>query len=246
MATSQVPKTPTIVPEAVLGAGAPVRVEAPASKQQDVSKLAAGAGVALGGRIIGRGLLLGVDVALARLLGPVQYGLYVIGWTITRLATMLAPMGLNAGVIRFGALHWKRDDAQLKGVLWVCLGVSALIALTMGVALFFAAPWLAGSVYHKPELVNSFRWFALGFPSAAIVTVAAAATRITQRVKNGVLIEDLSQPAVALFLIFVLVGVLKQGMQGALIAYLVSFVGSSLLGIYYVAKMFPASVPGKI
>jgi O-antigen/teichoic acid export membrane protein len=244
MATSQIPKTP--VPDAVLAAGATAVLNAPASKHQDVSKLAAGAGVALGGRIVGRGLLLGVDVALARLLGPVQYGFYVIGWTITRLATMLAPMGLNAGVIRFGALHWKRDDAQLKGVLWVCLGVSALIALTMGVALFFAAPWLAGSVYHKPELVNSFRWFALGFPSAAIVTVAAAATRITQRVKNGVLIEDLSQPAVALFLIFVLVGVLKQGMQGALIAYLVSFVGSSLLGIYYVAKMFPASVPGKI
>ena len=246
MATSQIPKTPRLVPEAVLGAGPTAVVDTPASKQQDVSKLAAGAGVALGGRIVGRGLLLGVDIALARLLGPVQYGLYVIGWTITRLATMLAPMGLNAGVIRFGALYWRRDESRLKGVLWFCLGVSGLIALVVGLGLFFGADWLAGSVYHKPELATSFRWFALGFPSAAMVTVAAAATRITQRMKNGVLIEDLSQPAVGLFLIFVLVGFLKQGMQGALIAYLVSFIAATILGIYYVGKLFPASFSSKV
>jgi len=221
-------------------------MDAPVSKQQDVSKLAAGAGVALGGRIIGRGLLLGVDVALARMLGPVQYGLYVIGWTITRLATMLAPMGLNAGVIRFGSLYWRRDESRLKGVLWFCLGVSGLIALAMGLALYFGANWLAGSVYQKPELAMSFRWFALGFPSAAMITVAAAATRITQRMKNGVITEDLSQPAVALFLIFVLVGFLKQGMHGALVAYLVSFVISTLIGIYYVAKLFPVMFSGKV
>ncbi|HEY7098495.1 MAG TPA: flippase [Terriglobales bacterium] len=238
MATSQVPETPRNVPDAVLGTATAV-ADIPAPKQQDVSKLAAGAGVALTGRIVGRGLLLGIDVALARLLGPAQYGFYVIGWTITRLATLLSPLGLNAGVIRFGARYGRQDEARFKGVLLFCIGGAALVAAVLGAGLFFAAPWLAGEVYHKPDLAGSFRWFALGFPAAATVTVAAAATRITQRMKSGVITEDLSQPAIGLSLILILVGVFKLGINGALIAYLVSFLMAAVIGAYYVAKLFP-------
>src|SRR2546429_4299282 len=104
MATSQVPDTQSFVPSVDDARSA---IDAAVSKQRDVNKLAAGAGIALGGRMLGRGLLLGVDVALARLLGPVQYGIYVIGWTISRLVQLLSPLGLNSGVIRFGARYWR-------------------------------------------------------------------------------------------------------------------------------------------
>jgi O-antigen/teichoic acid export membrane protein len=244
MATSQVPETESFLPDAA--ADAVAAIDAAASKQRDVSKLAAGAGMALGGRMVGRGLLLGVDVALARLLGPVQYGLYVIGWTITRLVTLLAPLGLNSGVIRFGSRYWRRDDERFKGVLWFCLLVSGAIALALGGIFFALAPWLADQVFHKPELAVTFRWFACGFPMGAIVTVAAAATRITHRVKYGVLTEDLSQPTIALLLIFVLVAGFKQGLSGALVAYLVSFVVAMLIGIYFVVRLFPVTISRQV
>ncbi|MBZ5719908.1 MAG: flippase [Acidobacteriia bacterium] len=244
MATSQVPETQSFVPGAASEAVA--AIDAAASKQRDVNKLAAGAGMALGGRLLGRGLLLGVDVALARLLGPVQYGLYVIGWTVTRLVSLLAPLGLNSGVIRFGARYWRRDDERFKGVLWFCLLVSGFIALVLGGVFFALAPWLAGQVFHKPDLATPFRWFACGFPMAAIVTVSAAATRITHRVKYGVLTEDLSQPAVALLFIFVLVAGMKQGLSGALVAYLVSFTVAMLTGVYFVVRLFPVTVSRQV
>ena len=239
MATSQIPETQGFAPPV---ADAMAAIDAAASKQRDVNKLAAGAGLALGGRMLGRGLLLGVDVALARLLGPVQYGIYVIGWTISRLVQLLSPLGLNSGVIRFGARYWRRDDARFKGVLRFCLLVSGLLALGFGSAFFLLAPWLANQVFHKPELAVTFRWFACGFPMAAIVTVSAAATRITHRVKYGVLTEDLSQPAIALLMIFALVWGLKQGISGALIAYLVSFAVAMLIGITFVVRLFPITV----
>jgi O-antigen/teichoic acid export membrane protein len=242
---SQVPDAQSIAPEATPGRAAAV-LDAPASKQQDVSKLAAGAGVALGGRIFGRGLLLMVDVALARLLGPVQYGLYVIGWTITRLATLLAPLGLNSGVIRFGARFWRRDDARFKGVLWQSIFSSAISALVIAIPFFLAAPWLATSVFAKPELAPTFRWFAWAFPMASVLTVAAAATRISQRMKYGVLAEDLSQPTFALILLFVLVGLLKQQLTGALIACVASYGLSMLIGLYFVKRLFPVVLSPKL
>lgn len=238
-------ETQSFVPQSVLATDVTAVLDAPAPKH-DVGRLAAGAGVALGGRIIGRGLLLGVDVALARLLGPVQYGLYVIGWTITRLATLISPLGLNSGVIRFGARFWRTDEARFKGVLWQSLISSVISALLIAVPFFFAAPWLANQVYGKPELAVTFRWFAWAFPMASVLTVAAAATRISQRMKYGVLAEDLSQPAFALILIFVLVGFLKQGLTGGLIACVVSYGLSMLISLYFVSRLFPVVLTGSV
>jgi O-antigen/teichoic acid export membrane protein len=204
-----------------------------------VKRLAAGTGIALSGRLLGRGTRLLLDVALARMLGPKQFGLYAIGWTITRIVTLISPLGLNSGVIRFGSRYWRQDDARFKGVIVQSLITAALSSTVLGVLCFSKAAWLSQTIFRKPELVPVLHWFALSFPWVTLLTVAAASTRISQRIKFSVIAEDVSQPAVELFLVFVFVGALHSGLVGAMVACLGSFIFSVILGLRYLIRLFP-------
>src|SRR5215471_13137543 len=144
-----------------------------------VKRLAAGTGIAVSGRLLGRGTRLLVDVALARLLGPKQFGLYAIGFTLTRIITLISPLGLNTGVIRFGSRYWRQDDASFKGVIVQSLITTALSSSVLGLLCFWNAGWISESLFHKPDLTPLLRWFALSFPLVSVLTVAAASTRIS-------------------------------------------------------------------
>ena len=73
------------------------------SKATDVSTLAGGASISLGGKIIGRTLAFLGDIAAARILGPDSFGLYAIGWTVLRTLSLISPLGLDQGIIYISA-----------------------------------------------------------------------------------------------------------------------------------------------
>lgn len=203
----------------------------------DLNKLATGAGVALAGKIAGRGVRLLGDIAMARLLGPLGFGLYAIGWTISRIVTLITPLGLNIGVIRYGARFWRKDPARLKGVLIQCIGLSFAAGTLFTAVFYFGAPWIAARVFDKPESAPVIRWFSLAFPLMTCVTVTAAATRISHRMKFGTVTEDMSQPIsdILLFVAFYLIG---WRVAGAVVACVISFVVATLIGLRYVYRLF--------
>ena len=94
------------------------------SENSDIAKLAAGASITLVGRIIGRGTHILGQIALARFLGPATFGLYALGWTILRIAGLVAPLGLEHGVIRYGSRNWRTDPSGFRGVLLQSLGLA--------------------------------------------------------------------------------------------------------------------------
>lgn len=204
----------------------------------DVTKLAAGAGVALGGKVLGRGVRLMVDVVLARVLGPVGFGLYAIGWTITRIITLVTPLGLNIGVIRYGAKYWKKDPARLKGVIVQSVGYSLLTGALFGMGFYLLAPWIGNTIFHKPEVVKVIRLFALVFPVMTGLTTSAAATRVSHRMKYGALAEDISEPVVQIGLVL-LAWWLGYGLGGSILACVGGYTAAFLLALYYVVKLFP-------
>jgi O-antigen/teichoic acid export membrane protein len=204
----------------------------------DVRRLAAGAGVALAGKLIGRSVRLVGDVFLAHILGPASFGLYAIGWTLTRVATVLTPLGLDAGVIRFASPSRGQDSAKVKGVITQSLQFSAMSGLALGAAFYFLAPWLGRSVFHQTMLTPVFRCFAFAFPLVTCLKVASAATRASQRMKFSVYTEEVGQPAAALLLIliFYLCG-WKLG--GALAAFIFSFGLALVAALHYIRQLFP-------
>lgn len=209
-----------------------------ARPQAGLSALAAGAGVSLAGRFIGRAARLFVEIALARLLGPAGYGLYAVGFMFVLIAGVISPMGLDQGVIYYGSRYWLQDASKLKGVLLRSVGLTILASSVVTAASFFAAPWLAASVFRKPALTGVFRGFALAIPMAASLKTLGAATRISQNMRPSVLAEDLVPPlsTLALVLVFLSRG---WGVQGAVLAVTISFTIAAGVAAYYFCRLFP-------
>ena len=67
----------------------------------DLSKITKGAGVTLSGNMAGKALLFFYTIFLAKVLGTGDLGIYFLGITIVRLLTILANLGLGAGVVRY-------------------------------------------------------------------------------------------------------------------------------------------------
>jgi O-antigen/teichoic acid export membrane protein len=210
-----------------------------ASQQTQATKtLASGASLMFGGRAAGKLLQAIAQVVLARLLGPELFGLYAVGWTIISLIPWFGALGLDRTVIRFGAPYRAESPARFKGLILYSVGLSLIGGLAFSIATFLLAPWLATSVFHKPDLVPVLRWFAAAFMFAAGVQTVAAAARITQRMKDSMLTEDFLPAAInlALILIFFLLG---WEIPGVFIAVVVANAISLAVGMSALYRLFP-------
>ena len=64
-------------------------------------RLVRGGAWVVGGRIVGIGLLFTVNVLLARLLPPKDFGLFVLITSVLSFGSILAVFGLDQGIVRF-------------------------------------------------------------------------------------------------------------------------------------------------
>lgn len=202
-----------------------------------INRLASGASISVVGKFIGRGTQAVTQIALARILGVEVFGLYAIGWSFLRISSVVAPLGLDQGIMRFGSRYWHADLRRFKGVLVQSIGLVILIGILSGIALYGAAPTLAQNVFEEPQLDVVLRWFAWTLPLAASLNVLTAATRISQRMRFSVLPEDLVQPSVNLILV-VCFSLLGLWLWGVLAATLISFSLAVLMAGWYVWRLF--------
>jgi O-antigen/teichoic acid export membrane protein len=101
-----------------------------------------------------QGLLFAVTVTMARLVSPEAYGTVALLGLFTAIASVFVDGGLTAALIQ------KKETSHLdeSTVFWFNLGVGLLL----GMALFFAAPWIA-SFFDKPILIIITQLYSLQF-----------------------------------------------------------------------------------
>ena len=206
--------------------------------EQDITKLASGASVTFAGRVVGSGSQVLTQVALARLFGPQVYGLYAIGWTLLRMGEVAGTLGLDNGVIHFASRYWPGDPARAKGVLLQALAGAFSSGVLLGWLLFVLAPWLADQVFQNPDLTPILQLFAFAFPFMTGLKVAAASTRVSQRMRFAVYAEDAGRPTLNLILVVVFYA-LSKSIIGAVAAAVLSFVFALVLSLYFVHRLFP-------
>lgn len=204
----------------------------------DVRLLGKGAAITLVGRLGGRGLLLLNQILLARLLGPAEFGLYALGWTVVQMGSVILPFGLHQGVVHYGARYWQVDDARLRAVIQQVLKWVALFALAGALLLWVGSSWIAIKVFKKPDFVRVLRGFAAALALATILRVAAAATRVSHRMQFSILSEDLSPAAIQLLLIVILVDLYNRGIKGALLSANAGFIGGLGLALFFLWRLF--------
>lgn len=207
--------------------------------EQDVKRVAGGAGLSLVGKVVGRGLSFVTDVILARTLGASLFGLFSIGWTVFRILQMIIPLGFPQGVVKFIPEYKKLGKPELiKGLLSGSFLISALSGCFFGIILFLISPWLSISIFHKPDLIGVFRLFSIFLPICAILPIASSATRSTLNMKYSVLLEDIGQPLVAIVLIVGAIFTVKLSVESAIFADTFSFLLTGILGLLIVKFLF--------
>jgi O-antigen/teichoic acid export membrane protein len=211
-----------------------------------VSRIAQGAGVGSLGNGFGRLLGFAVQLALARLYGPAQLGLYVLGTIIVSLANVLSQIGMDNGVVRYVSQHRvSGDDARVKGVIAQALLVTLALSVLLASALFFGAGLLAQGLFDTPTLEPVLKVFSLSLPFFTLMSMAFWAVEGFQMVKYSVWVREVVQLLVNLVLI-VFFYLLGAQILGAAVAYVISMVFSSALALVYLRKIFPQIADRKV
>ena len=149
-------------------------------------------------------------------------------------------MGLQNGVLHFGARFWRQDEGGLRSVLTRTIGASFLIGCLVTLVLFLAAPWLMTDVFDEPEFTTAFRVFTLMLPFMGALRVAANATRISQRMQYSIAAEEIVQSILNIVL-FALLYLLGWQLMGAVVSTVLSYVAALALALYFVRRLFRAA-----
>jgi O-antigen/teichoic acid export membrane protein len=214
-----------------------------------VGRIARGAGISSFGHVVGRALNFALQFALARMYGPAQLGLYVLGMTLVQLANMLAQLGMSQGLVRYVPRYQSQGDtARVRGTILLALWVAFVMSLGIAVLLFFTAGYVATSVFHEPLLETVIRTFSVSLPLFTILSMATWATQGFRTVKYDVYVHQVQLPLsnLALVVLFYLLG---APILGAVTAYVVSTAAGAVIALYYLKRVFPKlfdrSVPPK-
>jgi O-antigen/teichoic acid export membrane protein len=154
-------------------------------------------GAAISFLVKGLGAVLGFafNILLARTVGAHGAGIYFLALTVTTISSVIARMGLDNTVLRFVAAHAAVNDwATVKGVVKKSLTLVVVTSVfVMGIVLLIA-PWLANTVFSKPELMLPIRWMALSIPLLSLIMIYAEMLRGLKRILHAEALQGLILP----------------------------------------------------
>lgn len=108
-------------------------------------------------RVAAAGLAYGLQVALARVMGVEQYGVFVVVWTAVTMVGVIAGLGLETVVVRSAPrLAASAEWALLRGLVTAARRIAfaggALIA-SLAILVVVAVPSLVGEAYRVPVIL---------------------------------------------------------------------------------------------
>ncbi len=138
----------------------------------DARTMARGAAVNVGGALLATALSFALSLLITHQIRAGEFGLYSIAVVTVLLAQVPATLGLDLGAVRYVALRASQGDADgarasLHASLWLVAGTSSVAAAL----LYWQAPWLTESFFHKPRATELVQIVALSLPALALTRV---------------------------------------------------------------------------
>lgn len=206
--------------------------------EEDIKKVAKGAGITIVGSCTGKGIFFLSQVIISRWLGVEAFGLYALGLATVKICEIISRLGLNAGGMRFVSIFKDEDLGKLKGIILAASFISFLTGAVVGASVFCLSGWISTAVFSKPEFNETLRLFACGIPFLASMTVVTALLQGFHTTKYTVYVRDIIQP-VANMGLSVLLLALGFGLVGVVVAFVVSHVLGLIAGLFSFSKLFP-------
>ena len=217
---------------------------APSTFEREVLAAAKGGGVTFIGKMVTLATRFAIAFILARLLGASGYGLYNLSVSMLWLASGLALVGLDIAMVRYVAVFSaRRDEAGLWGALQMGLGITTLLSVLIGIALYFLAYPIAVQRFHEPTLAPLLRLVSLFVPFLTLSTVAGAATQGFKKMQYAAISRDIVQPLIRLLLVVGLALLAELNAAGALLILGLAVAVAAVMLLYFLNKLFQLKRP---
>jgi O-antigen/teichoic acid export membrane protein len=169
------------------------------------------------------GLRVLTSLLLARVLGPLGYGLYAAASTVVQIAAALLPLGIDGGALYFGARFRQRQDrAGAKGLLQAAALVVGLLGPLGALGLYLVGRFGAERLADRPGLALALQVSAPAVLFGAVLSVAVGALQAERAVKAQVLGFQVGLPLVTLLGSLAALG-MGFGVEGALGAMVLGY-----------------------
>lgn len=206
-----------------------------ASSRGDIKKVAKGAGLTLVGHGAGKGLYFLTQILMSRLLGVEAFGLFSLGFAAIKILEVASRLGLHMGGMRFVSIYRQEDPARLKGTVITSVCASLTSSVVLAALFFFLSDSVSVTIFHNPELKGVLQLFAWSLPFSTGVTVTASLLQGFHTTKYTVYIRDVIQPAGGILFMILFVS-LGFGLDGVILAHILSNLLAFLVGIYYLFR----------
>jgi O-antigen/teichoic acid export membrane protein len=205
--------------------------------------MARGAAVNVGGALTTTVLSFALSLLMTHKIDAGSFGLYSIALVTVLLAQVPATLGLDVGTVRFVALRASAGDEKgARASLQAALTVVAAVSGALTALLYWQAPWLTDSFFHKPDATDLVRLVALALPALALTRVVIGGLQGLGRMRYSALVNPVRVAANIVVALPVLL--LGYGARGLSAAFLAASWGTLLVGIVLLVWALPkAFVP---
>ena len=213
-------------------------------KNKALRSIFKGASIVFIGIAISKVLALAFRVLVGRALGPEDYGIISVMMAVFSSALVFGHMGINKGIQRYVSYHREEDKEKMLSYARTGFLLILIPSTTVALILFASAPWISVYIFNEPKLIWPIRMAALAIPFWGIARCCIAITNALEKMQYKVYISRIWANASEVALAFLLVYI-GYGYLGAAFAYAFGFASASVLGLYYVRKIYPELFSGK-
>lgn len=146
-------------------------------------------GLALGGSVTVAVLGLVRTAVLARALGVTDFGRLLVVISVFQFAALFLDLRLGDVILRHYAALTGHDRSAADALVWVGLGLTALLGATMGLAILAGAGPIARGLFADPDLAPALRAFVAGGALIPLEVCASSVLRLQDRFGRAVAVQ---------------------------------------------------------
>jgi O-antigen/teichoic acid export membrane protein len=194
-------------------------------------------------KVVGAGLLFGLHILLARLLGVTQYGTYV--YTLSWINILLIPstLGLDTSLVRFiPAYKVQGKWGLLRGILHRSSQLVIILSLLVS-SISITVVWYLRENLHQSQVATFYISFIM-LPVLALTRMREAGLRALRKVVKSELLMKAIRPAFVAIIVGGLYSYRHISLQAthAMAANFMGMFAALLFGTVWLSKTLPESV----
>ena len=171
------------------------------------------------------------SIIMARFLGAQMLGLYSLGNAITRIAEILALLGLDNGVLRFVSRD-SEDKVNVDRSIYTSLKIGLISSILIAVLLFLSAEKIVNEILNEDSfLITVIKVFAISLPFTVLTLISSFATQAFKILKYKIFVNQIVNP-----LTLLIAFVTSYFLLGIELSILLPTVVSSIIGLMFILK----------